>query len=753
MTELLNNTISEENQAVDDTEFQTDFYENLAARLPESVNNKIASFLLELIDEDKKARQDWMDSVDRVKNYLGFSLEDMEKDAFQGATLTYDTTLTTALIRFFSVVRAELLPAGGPVGFKIKGQEMEVLRQKGQLISDWMNYFLTVRDQGYYSDFDRCLLYLGLYGSCFKKVYFDDITNAPISRFIQPKDFIVDGDCSSVMDSTRITHVLRLTKREILLKQQNGNYLDIELPYLKSAEATGDKDNDRSTDEFNSERSTKQSQFTIYEVHTYLSVEDFLDSSYTPEVNFPLPYVITLDKETEKILAIRPNWENGDAAFKRINYFVQYNYLPGFGIYGLGLAHLIGTNSITLTKLIRQLLDSGSFQNLPAAVRAKGFKQDDNDAVIGVGEIREIDTGGQPLRDAFHPLPFNGPSEALRQLRIEVIEQTKELASTSELGMMESKEDISTGTTLAMMEANNRIQSAILRCIHQSFSYELQLLYSFFKGNLEYEQFTYNGAATGIASNDFIDELKIIPISNPAVNSTTHKLVRAQAVFSTAAQFPELHNMPEVLRFNYNAQGLEEDEIARILLPAAGSEEVMSLDPITENMNSLQNMPLRAAIWQDHAAHKLLHGMFAESNPDVGPAIAAHIAEHTAYEYLINMQTMLGYEIPPLEQLQDPNIQNRIALDAAMAANATLEQQEGAEGNLIDPNAVVMADIAQKQEDTATKERIAQLKAKTDVFKSQLDFEKQKAKIESEEDIAELRADTELEKANLTRKV
>jgi hypothetical protein len=726
------------------------FYQNLAEDFSEEGLKKLSVFLLDSIEKDNLSRKDWIESVEKVKQYLGFSIEDLENVPFKQATRTFDTTLANSLIRFYSTVRAELLPQSGPTGFKINGMETEEILNRGEKVKDWLNYYLTTVDKAYYPDFERFLLYLGLYGSGFKKVYYDRILKRPISRFIMPQDFIIDGDCTSIIESNRLTHVLHLSKREIILNQQNNVYRDVELPYLKTLEINANDENDNYLNKVKKDVDldvyTKRSLFPVYEVHTYLNLDEYnkKDSFSKQENTIPLPYIVTIDKISKEVLSIRRNWAEDDETQVRENYFIQYNYLPGFGIYGIGLAHLIGANAITLTKLLRQLVDAGSFKNLPAGLRAKGFKQQQNDIIVGPGEFVEVDTGGIPLAEAFMPLPYSEPSNVLRELRNEIMNQTKELSSTSEMGMLDSKEDIATGTVMAFLETQNRIQSAVLRSIHYSLTYELQLINKLFSKTITAEQFSVNQQQQEITSNDFSEEIAIIPVSDPATNSTIQRIMKARATMEVALQAPELHDLRNVFAMVYKSQGLDNQEIDSILKPPPPQEEeTPPLDPINENVNALKGLPLKAAIWQEHAAHKLIHGEFAKQNPDLQPILFAHIKEHEAFEYLIQMQQLLGQELPPLEQIQDPNIQNTIALAIANAL-PPVEQEQGQAP--IDPNALLMADIQQKQADTAAKERIANLKAETDIFKAQLDFEKEKAKIESNEDMAKLKSETELTK-------
>lgn len=741
-------TVYEVGQVEEEQNSDNSFYTNLAEDMPDSSRHKLSTYLLEQIDEDMEARKDWLTSVQKVKEYLGFSLEDLNDIPFAQSARTFDTTLSTALIRFYATTRAELLPPNGPVGYKIQGQPNSALEEKGELIRNWLNYFLTVKDYAYYSDFERFLLYLGLYGSGFKKVYYDKLSNKPISRFIMPEDFVIDSDCTSILESERLTHILHLSKREIILKQQSGIYRECELPYLKGLDSTGEDDDtdDKKKDGIDLSAYTKQSLFAIYEVHAYLNLEDFIDNNDNKEsTEVPLPYVVTIDKISKEILAIRRNWDEKDENKERTNYFVQYNYLPGFGVYGIGLAHLLGSNAITLTKLLRQLVDAGSFKNLPGGLRTKGFKQQNNNLIVGPGEFVEVDTGGIPLSEAFMPLPYSEPSQVLRELRLEIVEQCRELGSTSELGMLDSKEDIPTGTMLAALENNNRIQSAVLRSIHHSLSYELQLIDKLFRQTLEYEEFSFGDTKQSIAAEDFIDEVKIIPVSDPSTNSTIQKIIKAQEILRTAEQAPDMHNMHEVLRINYEAQGLSSEEIDKIL-PSEEQAEVIPLDPVTENINVLMGKGVTAAIWQDHAAHKIVHGTFAQDHPEMEAEIMAHITEHEAYEYLLKMQQLTGINMTSLEQIENPEIQNQIALAAAQGLEEFGQTEKEEQ---LTPETLMAADIAQKQAEVESKERVAKLKAETDIFEAQLDFEQEKAKIESNEDIAKLKAETELAKSSM----
>ncbi len=731
---------------------EDDFYENLAVKFSDRGRKKLSNFLLEAIEEDIQVRQQWLDPIEKSKIYLGFDLEDFKLEKFNQGTRTFDTTFATALMRFYATNRAELLPASGPAGFKINGNKGEEVEHKAELNRDWLNYYLTVEDAAYYSDWERFLIFLGFYGCCFKKVYYDKLIKRPLSRFIIPQDFVIDADCTSILESNRLTHILHLSKREIILNQQSGIYRDVELSYLKTLEIDSDndetqKENSKKKEQIDLNGYTKRSLFPIYEVHTYLNLDEFTEEDNDSDSKniIPLPYIVTIDKISKEILSIKRNWEEDDESKKRIEYFVQYNYLPSFNIYGNGLSRLIGSNAISLTTMLRQLIDAATFKNLPGGFRAKGNKTQDNSIIVAPGDWVEIDTGMLPIRDAFLPLPYSGADNVLRELRIETKEECRELASISELGMLDSKEDIPVGTTLALLETNNRIQSAVLRSIHNSFTRELQLIDKIFRKTLEVEEFNFGLERKTITANDFRDEVIIIPVSDPSVNSSIQRIIKADALLKTAMQAPELHNMREIFKVNYEAQGLDIEQIDKILIPLPDEKEVLPLDPVSENLNIMKNEPVKAAIWQDHAAHKFTHGLFAQAYPDLAPIVMAHIKEHETYEYLVQMQQLLGMELPPLEQILDPEVQNTIAVSIAAALNDSQENQSQTPTQ----EDLILADIQQQQTEIEARERIENQKTETAIFKAQLDFEKEKAKIESNEEIAKLKTEADLLKAEL----
>lgn len=752
LEDLIDESLSQDNEILSDEKSKANenFYANLAEKLPESTLKRLSSYLLEALKQDEAARKEWLDVGEKVKKYLGFSLEEVEEGEETPFNRTFDTTLPTAAIRGYSVIRAELLPEGGPAGYKINGSTTPEKEERATRNREWMNYYLTVQDSAYYPDSEKCIMNVIVLGSGFKKTYYDSLQKRQISRFILPKDFLVDGDCTSILESNRLTHILHLSKREIILNQQHGIYRDVELPYLVTAEDPEDSGEGKPKikEELDTSKYPKNSLFTIYETHAYLNLNDFKQDSNNDKTasEVPLPYIITLDEISKEVLSIRRNWHPDDETKSREEYFVQYNYLPGFGIYGIGLAHMMGSNAITLTKILRQLVDAGSYQNLQGGLRSKmgAGKNLDNNLNIAPGQWIEVDTGQLPLRDYLMPLPYTGPSMALRELRQEIIAGCKELCSSAEMGMLEGRDGISTATTLAILEQNNRIQSAVLRSFHASLSRELQLLNKLFKKTLEPTNFNFGGKEHEISPDDFIDDVTIVPVADPSMGSRIQRLAQAQAILQTASQAPEMHNMHEIFKMVYEAQGLSEEDIKRVLQAPQEGEEGIPMDPATENVNMTLGKPVKAEIWQDNDAHILVHGKYAQENPD-NPALQAEIMDHIQFhkvlKYLLQVQQMLGMELPPMEELKNPEVQNRIALSLAqaMAQQPDPEQPEAP----LDPMAVQLEEIR-------ARERIAAQNAETGIFKAQLDFEKEKMKIQAEKELAAMKAETELTKQEIT---
>lgn len=719
-------------------------HENLADSLDDSILQKISGKLLEGIQQDISSRSEWEAAFNKGMDYLGFKVQEFRDYPFSRCCSVFDSTLATALLRFWSTARAELFPAKGPANYEIHGESTEELENQGGKVMKFLNHYLTKVDKDYYPDSERLLMYLGIVGCAFRKVYTDPMTERPKARFIDPQDFIVNNLCRSILSSDRLTHAEYLSKREVMLREKSGYFRDVELP---------DSDDD---DNFDSSDTTKvvkknegitpgtgenKSLFKFYEVHTDLDLDGFEDlGKDSKKAGMPLPYIVTICVNNKRIVSIRRNWIEGDPLFNRIEYFVQYNYLPGFGIYGIGLAQLLGSNAIALTSILRQLVDSGTLKNFPGGLKAKGLRVENNNKAIGPSEFWDVETGGMPIRDAIMLMPYAEPSQVLKELRNEIIQQTQQIAGTAETQIPESNAETPVGTTLAMIEVANKVQSSVLRSLHMSLGHELELLYKLFSENITPHEFLTQGNIYQISSEDFNENIKIIPVSDPNLTTSTQRILRAEAILRLAQSAPELHDMRNAYHRMYSAMNVS--DIEALLIP---EKNILALDPITENMNAMENKPLKADIWQDHASHIIVHTQFLEQNPDMEAQMMEHIHAHRAYEYLLQMQVTMQIQMPPLEQLQNPELQNDIAMKAAQAAAQLHEQHQQNNPKPPDPNEVMLADIEARREATIMKERESKLRAETESYKAMLKFQSDKEKLEIQQEMAEDKIEAELE--------
>lgn len=720
------------------------FDDNLALTMKDDTLKALSTYILECLDEDIEARQPWLDIHTKVKKYLGHNLEDLDDVPFTQACRTFDTTLSTALIRFCATSRSEMLPDSGPCGYKIYGQSTEELEYVASTRSQWLNYFLTIKDSAYYKDFEKSLYYIGFYGSIVKKIYYDEVLGRPLSRFILPQNFLINIDCTSILESDRLTHILKLSTREVLINQKNGIYREVDLPYLKVNNEFNDIDDDKdeevtkSNSIVNTDNYSQRTLHDVYESHIYLNLDVFESNYDTSKImEIAKPYIVTIDRESKEVLAIKRNWNKEDKEFTRRKYFVAYQYFTGFDIWGLGLARISGTNAIAVTNMLRQTVDAATYQNLPAGFIQRGAtKQQITDITLGAGQWKFLDSTGD-IRNLFATLPANGPSPALMQLRQEIIGQMQDQLSTAELGMMDSKEDIAVGTANAFLEEKDRIQNSVLKSLHNSFSEELRLLDDIFKEVIDREEFFINGENHIITKEHFVDSVQIVPVSDPSVNSNVQRIMKAEAVFQTAMQMPDKVNAEELLKMIFKAQGVAPDVIESIMVKP---DEVKPEDPITENMNMMQGKPVAAGLEQNHDAHIVVHSAVDNEQSQ------AHIQEHSAMKFLLQMQQEMGVDLSQVD-MEDPEIQNMIAIKAAQAVESLgLNKHINEEDELSLEDQLVADDIEQKREANIIRKEIADMRLEGDVFKTQLQFEEAKEKLKFEKEQALIDARIEMEK-------
>ncbi len=532
---------------------------NLARELPGRVLANIAGYLKEVTEEDKKSRQPWLDEVNELKPYLAFTFEKLNNGADINELVsevtkynfqTFDTTFATCIFKLWCQIRGEILPRLGPVGVDKNYYNNERYVEVANFVIEQMNGFLTKIDKGFYPDYDKFLFYLIFYGCVTRKVFHDGYLGRPVSRFISPEDFLVDNDCKSIEESNRLTHILHLTKREIILLERDGKFTN---PKLKYIDEDNEGEESNTSSQVNLGVYSKKSMFEFQESHVYMDLKEFYTESLeTGEVEInelPLPYIITRCVATNRIVSIVPNWHDDDPDKKRINCFVHYNLFPSFGIYNMGLSQLLGCNAIAQTKLQRMIIDSGVHQNFPGGLYSTGLESLNKSINMVPGTFTYLDTGNRPIGEVISPLPFQGASPVMLQMTEMLTSQMQQLSGTTDIVSPENQ-NAPVGTTLAALETNTRLQSTVLQTVHKSFSDELQLVYEHFNFPIDYY--------------DIVELHHISPVSDPSIESTTSRIVKAETIMKIASSDPQIHNMHNVYARMYEALGVE--DIGSILI-------------------------------------------------------------------------------------------------------------------------------------------------------------------------------------------
>lgn len=751
---------------------EEDFYANLAEDLESATLSVLGLKLIDEIKDDLEARKEWERTINITLKYTGFKLEEFRQIPFVRACAAYDSTLAIALIRCFATARAELFPAEGPCKSKIVGEPTQKSEDEGERVKLFINHYLTDVDADYYPDSELLLMYTILFGCAFRKVYQDPILNRPLSRCIKPQDFIINPNTTSILSSNRMAQVMYLDRKEVKLRERSKEFLRSDLPVVNDEydnESTIKKTLD-TMEGLKAESTDNKNLFKYYEVHVDLTEEE-LKLSKTDK-DLPKPYVITICETTKKIVSIKRNWKKGDKTYTRREYFIHYYYLRGFGIYSLGLAHLMGSNAIVLTDILRQQVDAETMKMFPGGLKTKGTKAENNEVAIGPGEFREIETGGLPIQQCVMNMPYSGASPTSISLRQEIVQQTGQLGSTMETGIPENGSNTPVGTTLAMLEVANKVQSSFLRSLHHSLGQELKLLFNLFGEYLTDEPYPFMvpGKEVAIMKADFNDRINIVPVSDPNVLTSTHRLIRAQALLQLAQSNPALHDEYEVYHRMYTAMNVE--NIDKIL---KRPPQEIAMDAITENMYAMTGKPLTVALWQDHDSHNIVHTKFAMEqqmqNPMAYSVMMEHIQFHKACSSLVqlhsqNQQEMQQFmQIPPKQLLNIPEIQNMISnMDAkqVLEQQKQMEEMQAAQPKPVDPNVVMMADIEQRREaahlkDESDKLKVefrdkeVNLKAETEAFKAQLKFKGDTEKTEAQRDMASAKHEVDLAIAEMRR--
>jgi hypothetical protein len=720
----------------EDDEEESTHNSNLALYMDDMDLNAVGEMLLSGVEEDRQSRAEWETTMSEGIKLMGLKIEDRQTP-FKGACGVYDPLLAEAVVRWQAVACGELLPASGPVKTQVIGVANEQLDAQASRVKDFMNLYLTELAPEFYEEFDQMLFWLALVGSTFKKVYQDRLLGRPVSRFVLPDNFIAAYGTTDLETSPRYCHITPMTRRNFRLAQLAGVYRDIKVgdPQPDDTDQTpiqaqvdgvqGVEPGAEGTEEYK-----------IYEVYADLNLEGFEN-----EDGIPLPYIVTIEEGSRKVLSIYRNYEEEDPTFQRQSSFVHYKLMPGVGFYGLGYAHLLGNSAKTATSIRRQLIDAATLNNFPGGLRVKGMRLDDNNIGIGPTEFREIDTGGMPIQNAIMTMPYKEPSQVSLALLKETYESARNLANTAEIAVGEGRQDAPVGTTVALMEAATRLQSATLKRAHKAFNRELKMIADLFGKYLPDEPYPFpvRGGMSAIMREDFSNNIDVIPVSDPNISSSAQRMMRAEALLRFATQQPDQHNLREAYRQMYVEMGIPEEKIELLLLPEQAKPK--PLDPLSENQNALTGKPLVAGAYQDHDAHIAAHAPIAEENP----ALQAHINEHLALKMRVQVEQIIGQPLPPPGQPLPPEIENQLATMVAQAmqqlAPSYKPQPPGPDPMLqveqmkvqqrdADSKLDAQVDMAKAQleaqtdaEDRASRERIAAMKLQSEALRNNGGFQ------------------------------
>lgn len=605
-----------------------DFYANLAEEMPDRELSRIAGELLHEFDANKASRQEWEDAYANGLDLLGFNYEERTQP-FRGASGVTHPLLAEAATQFQAQAFNELLPASGPVRTAVMGSETNEKQRQSQRVRQFMNYYITDVMEEYTPELDQMLFYLPLAGSTFKKVYYDETMGRAVAKFIPAEHLVVPYETSDLETCPNITQVLRLSLNDLRKKQVAGFYLDI--PVIPAQE-----EEDSVTSEINRIDGTSPSQIdydcTILECHVDLDLEGYEDADEDGEpTGIKIPYVVTLSQDNGQVLSIRRNYREDDELKRKIQYFVHYKFLPGFGFYGLGLIHTIGGLSRTATAALRQLIDAGTLSNLPAGFKARGLRIRDDDNPLQPGEFRDVDAPGGAIRDSLMPLPFKGPDQTLFQLLGFVVDAGQRFATITDMKVGDGNQNAAVGTTIAMLEQGSRVMSAVHKRLHYAMRIEFKLLARVMGESLPDEYpYTIEGEDATVKASDFDERVDVIPVSDPNVFSQAQRIALAQTKLQLAGAAPELHNMYEVYRDMYDALGVRDTD--RIMKRAV-EDEPSPKDPAQENIDAMDMLPLKAFEGQEHESHIMAHLIFGASPmvasmPGIAMALQKHVMEH-----------------------------------------------------------------------------------------------------------------------------
>ena len=710
---------------------QDNFNDNLAEDMDERTLSSMAGELIQEYKKDKLSRKEWEDGYIKGLDLLGTKYMDVTRP-FKGASNVTHPMLAESVTQFQAQAYKELVPSDGPVRTQTVGIQTPQIEAQAERVKDYMNYLLMEEMEEYTTDMDQMLFYLPLSGSTFKKIYFDALLGRPVSKFIPAEEMVVPYYASDLKDCERITHVIKMTKNEVVKKQAAGFYRDIEL-------TEGEPEPDPLKKKINEIEGVKKTGddylHTILEMHVDLNLDDY-ENFDDKAKKIKIPYIVTIDEGSGEILSIYRNYKPDDLNYSRIEYFVHFKFLPGLGFYGFGLTHMIGGLSRAATQSLRQLIDAGTLKNLPAGFKSRGIRVRDDDQPIQPGEFRDVDAPGGNIRDQFFNLPFTEPSTTLFNLLGFVVQAGQKFAAITDSNIGNDTQNRAVGTTIALMERGSRVMSGVHKRCYYAMRLEFKILARICGEFLppEYPYDVYGGPRQ-IKSTDFDQRVDILPVADPNIMSMAQRVTLAQTQLQIAQSNPQLHNIHEAYRRVYEALGTK--QIETLLKPAPKQPE--PLDPAKENARALQMRLLTAFEFQDHDAHIAAHTAFMNSrmvqiNPQVYALLQSHVSDHISFKARaeINSSMMQNPEMMQLQQ-QDPE-QFQIMYDAQVAQRASeitaelVQSEMAANAQKQDPLVRI------KQQEVDLRAMDMQRKAEEVQFKQEQENQRELAKLQFDYD-------------------
>ena len=712
-----------------------EFDANLAEYMDDGELQTLASELVSLVDADINSRKDWTEMFVKGLEVLGMKYEE-RTEPWNGACGVYSPLLTEAAIRFQSEMITETFPAQGPVKTQIIGAIDRLKEEAAERVRDDMNFMLTEKMIDYRSEHERMLYSLGLSGAAFKKIYPNPSTELPAAPFVPAEDLIMPYGASNVYTAERVTHIMRKTENELKKLQVAGFYKDAELG--KPVRFFTDIEKKKAEEQ--GYTLTDDDRYQVLEIHV-----DWDMPGYEDEV--PLPYVVTVERGTQTVLAIRRNWEEDDKRKLKRQHFVQYTYIPGFGAYGLGYIHLIGGYARAGTSIIRQLVDAGTLSNLPGGLKSRGLRIKGDDTPIAPGEFRDVDIPSGSVRDNIMPLPYKEPSQVLAALLERITEEGRRLAAIADLKVSDMSAQAPVGTTLAILERQLKTMSAVQARVHASLRMEFKLLKGIIRDFLPADySYTPEGGDRSVKQSDY-DLVEVIPVSDPNAATMAQRIMQYQAALQLAQGAPQIYDLPQLHRQMLEVLGIKNAE-RLVAIP----EDQKPQDPVTENMNVLRGKPIKAFAYQDHEAHMATHQAFMQDpkvmstlgqNPmaqGMMAALMAHIAEHAAFAYRAQVEMALGVPLPTLDEESNapiaPEDEKALAPLIAAAAQRTMVQNQAMAAQMQAQQQAQDPALQMQQAELQLKQAEMQRKAQND----QMDFQIAQQKLQLEAQRLQLEA-------------